>query len=188
MDKVVHEYLNWWIRQNAAVDAKLPKCLKHGNIYWFTFHTQKANYFLGFGMRQVCTHWLGWPESKLWEMQGENIYSREQAHSGVMGWENNVRSRSWWVKGNRFWVNEVEKEGNVRNKSKVCLGAAVMMQTLAVTREGQTRKGEKNIWADFGSWEWEERCFSKCLFSWMSSLFSKLPKSVIKSLFSLAVN
>lgn len=46
VDSVVHERLNRCIRQNS--NAKLPKCLKYGNIYCFIFCTGKANYLLSY--------------------------------------------------------------------------------------------------------------------------------------------
>lgn len=106
MEDVVHEHLNWWIRQNSR--CKVTKVFKTWKC-WFTFYSGK--YLLGFGMTQVCAR--GWTESKL--LQRENIYSGEQTNNGVMGEKMSGHAHAEWKtasSGYRRW----EKEGAVRNK------------------------------------------------------------------------
>lgn len=156
---------------DKIVDAKLPKCLKYGNIYCFIFCTGKANYLL--------SYILGGDRSVHVYLDGQRVKFCSERISTVenrllMGsWgEKNASSHSWWVKGSKFWVQEVRqrRSGQKQTKKK---------------RKEKKRNRKRNLL--LGSWEWEEKCFSKCLFSWMSSFFS-IPESVIKDFFSLAIN
>lgn len=177
------QYLNWWIRQNSRCEVtRVFKIWKYFLFYSLCWKG-KLSSGLYFGRRWICTQIFGWPESKL--LQRENTCSGEQTHGGVMGGKKCQTTLMLSKRQQVLGTRGGRRREILEAKSKVWLGAAVRMQTLAVTSGGQTRKGEERClgW----TWEWEQRCFSECLFSWMPSFFS-IPKSVIKSSFSLAIN
>lgn len=53
------------------------------------------------------------------------------------------------------------KEGDIKNK--VQSKAWSSWKDANIGRD--KRKGKEGVWAELGSWEWEERCFPKSLFS-----------------------
>lgn len=84
-------------------------------------------------------------------MQRENIYSGEQKNNGVMGGKKCQAMLMLSERQQVLGTGGGRRREQSETKSKVWLGAAVRMQTLAVTRGGQ-----EGVWGEFGSWKWEE--------------------------------